>query len=657
MSEAREPSAAVNAAAADEMKSDAHAVMGTAAKTVSTGARAAGHYAIARPIAKHEISRQVHVIQDISSLAEKENGGLDGPEILRLHTRKGSLMLSGDQQSIQEALASDSRLGLSQKHMDTVYGQYAGRITGAKANRTTAIRGIDAGKQLDAQEALRKRALGHDYRLGARTVDEVPSSSTYVGRLSAAGLRKNLKATGRIGRKYFASSMRLMSTGDEDTASVEQGAEQTLRTPGRVGRFGQRAGRTLRRPGKMFASSRKLLSRGRLLRAAARKGAATGKLSLHETRKLLFLAAKSDLHAAFMIGGGGILAILFIIVFFSAIVPLIAGIGGASTCDSNAGAVTASTVGAADGVLEGSKISSKQGKVEVLDYRAMKVDNTPYGGGSGYAFQQCTWWAAKRLETLGLKVPSHLGNGGQWGDSLSRQPGWSIVTPGAPLRLGDVVSFHGGALGSSPKYGHVAIVEKTKQGADDHDLWLSEGGTGWFKRYQAPVIDERGSKAFHDNWIKGNIVIVRPPAAGQGSAAPGSVPDPTLVGDCIANPNSDDPSLPGAKEASKGQIHDEQEYALSQFGQYGWNADRNGSDFKSLIKLFNQESGWNPTARNPSSGAYGIPQSLPGNKMASEGSDWATNWKTQINWGLKYIKGRYKTPTRAWNFHLKNNWY
>jgi soluble lytic murein transglycosylase-like protein len=65
-------------------------------------------------------------------------------------------------------------------------------------------------------------------------------------------------------------------------------------------------------------------------------------------------------------------------------------------------------------------------------------------------------------------------------------------------------------------------------------------------------------------------------------------------------------------------------------------------------KLFTKESGWNPKARNKSSGAFGIAQALPGSKMATEGADWETNPVTQIKWGLTYIKTRYRTPCAAW---------
>ena len=96
-----------------------------------------------------------------------------------------------------------------------------------------------------------------------------------------------------------------------------------------------------------------------------------------------------------------------------------------------------------------------------------------------------------------------------------------------------------------------------------------------------------------------------------------------------------------------------QKYALSLFSKYGWS----NSELSPLIKLWNKESGWNPNAHNGSSGAHGIPQALPASKMASEGSDYMTNYKTQIRWGLKYIKGRYGTPSKAWKHFQNNNWY
>ena len=86
---------------------------------------------------------------------------------------------------------------------------------------------------------------------------------------------------------------------------------------------------------------------------------------------------------------------------------------------------------------------------------------------------------------------------------------------------------------------------------------------------------------------------------------------------------------------------------------YGWTEN----DFNCLVKLWERESNWNPNAHNKSSGAHGICQALPASKMASEGSDYMTNYKTQIRWGLKYITNRYCTPANAWAHSQQKGWY
>ena len=87
--------------------------------------------------------------------------------------------------------------------------------------------------------------------------------------------------------------------------------------------------------------------------------------------------------------------------------------------------------------------------------------------------------------------------------------------------------------------------------------------------------------------------------------------------------------------------------------EYGWG----DSEFTCLETLWFKESNWNHKASNPISGAYGIPQSLPGKKMASFGDDWQTNPVTQIKWGANYIEKRYDTPCGALNFFYDRNWY
>jgi hypothetical protein len=87
--------------------------------------------------------------------------------------------------------------------------------------------------------------------------------------------------------------------------------------------------------------------------------------------------------------------------------------------------------------------------------------------------------------------------------------------------------------------------------------------------------------------------------------------------------------------------------------KFGYGADQ----FDCFNNIIMRESMWRVSATNPSSGAYGIPQALPGSKMASEGSDWRTNPATQIIWGIKYMKDRYGSPCSAWSFKSAHGWY
>lgn len=98
---------------------------------------------------------------------------------------------------------------------------------------------------------------------------------------------------------------------------------------------------------------------------------------------------------------------------------------------------------------------------------------------------------------------------------------------------------------------------------------------------------------------------------------------------------------------------DPRNIAKQQLTERGWNDDQ----FRCLVALWQKESRWNPYAANPSSGAYGIPQALPGSKMSSAGEDWQTNPATQIRWGLGYIEGRYGDPCGAWGHSQSVGWY
>jgi hypothetical protein len=96
-----------------------------------------------------------------------------------------------------------------------------------------------------------------------------------------------------------------------------------------------------------------------------------------------------------------------------------------------------------------------------------------------------------------------------------------------------------------------------------------------------------------------------------------------------------------------------QHIAEAMLGSFGWSAGQ----FSCLDPLWAHESGWSVTAYNAGSGAYGIPQALPGSRMASAGPDWQTNAATQIRWGLEYIKSTYGSPCAAFDHEQATGWY
>jgi hypothetical protein len=110
------------------------------------------------------------------------------------------------------------------------------------------------------------------------------------------------------------------------------------------------------------------------------------------------------------------------------------------------------------------------------------------------------------------------------------------------------------------------------------------------------------------------------------------------------------PAVGGEENLSAQDPQTVAEALLSKFGF-------DSSQMSCLIPLWMGESGWRVTAENSSSGAYGIPQALPGSKMATAGADWRTSAATQIEWGLGYIQDRYGTPCGAWGFKQSHGWY
>lgn len=138
-------------------------------------------------------------------------------------------------------------------------------------------------------------------------------------------------------------------------------------------------------------------------------------------------------------------------------------------------------------------------------------------------------------------------------------------------------------------------------------------------------------------------------SAAKASPAPSTAPTTPATDKATAKPSDADAKKLGSPSKAQNK-ETARQLALS---LYGWGDDQ----FTCFDNIIMRESVWDQFAANPSSSAYGIPQALPGSKMASEGADWKTNPATQIKWGLKYIKERYGTPCQAWSFKSAKGWY
>lgn len=212
--------------------------------------------------------------------------------------------------------------------------------------------------------------------------------------------------------------------------------------------------------------------------------------------------------------------------------------------------------------------------------------------------------------------------------------------------------------------------------ADKHMKGYSGGGSvvGWLtgqnevKAGANAVKGAAGSVAqFFQGMLKDTFDALYPPLVRTLMAPMGtSTVPPAVAGDVATGIKTAMDSWLGAKDqafassvgamagkagslaVSSAVAHAAQVYAAGQLARYGWGQDQ----FPPLVKLWNQESGWNPNAVNTSSGAYGIPQALGHGHPYNLG-----DYKAQIDWGLNYIQGRYGSPSAAWAHEQRYNWY
>lgn len=477
-----------------------------------------------------------------------------------------------------------------------------------------------AGQKVHGMASRVRRRILYGRPLGPRTAPLSYRIKQRVKKLPGSSVRGGLKLmflrsprayyrSARLaGRHGFTTVERASANVDETTRLAYSEYRQLVKLPGRVRKTAVntvKVGKAVWRVGKAAA---------RLVRA----------LVMGVIKLVGFLGLPG-------------VVVLSVVLVVASIVPLFWGFFSAGCSGASSPQVSVANFGAISGRLDGLKIVEK-GQYQAIDYMGMGFSKAPYHNNSrSYPFEQCTWWAALRREQLGQPVTEFMGNGGSWADSARRQ-GWLVEsTP----RLGDVISYKPGTLGSSSIAGHVSVVEQIN---DDGSIWVSESGTGWFKTVNAPVITRLSAKALMDN--RQGLRFIH---------ASRSVADPSSPSLSSSSSVSYGCPVENTVEASggDGSVKEAKSYAKSLMEQYGW--DEN--EFTALDKLWQKESGWRWNAENPASKAYGIPQALPGSKMASADGDWKTNAHTQIKWGLDYIKHRYKSPLAAWKHSQDTNWY
>ena len=220
----------------------------------------------------------------------------------------------------------------------------------------------------------------------------------------------------------------------------------------------------------------------------------------------------------------------------------------------------------------------------------------------------------------------------------------AVVTAACALLLG------GGAASQAAEPGaHTANVASQAATIADPLAKLN------FERVQVagPGVPAEKNVAPQISEVKAAEALIPAPAAAAPAAPAAPAPAPVPAAAPAPAPVPAAAPAPAPAPVAIDDPAGAQAYAASQLGSYGWAPGQ----MQCLHKLWTKESDWKTTATNASSGAYGVVQSLPASKMASAGADYMTNYRTQINWGLNYVKSRYGSPCGALNFHYAHNWY
>jgi hypothetical protein len=220
---------------------------------------------------------------------------------------------------------------------------------------------------------------------------------------------------------------------------------------------------------------------------------------------------------------------------------------------------------------------------------------------------------------------------------------WPSHPSAAPASFADAASFASGSRTSQ------AAPQDTVLSTSVHQLKTQEATARQAAIKQAIARQQAADQARRAAQARAAAAAATRAAAARAAAAAAASAAATQQAQApaAAAPAAPAPAPPVSAQGAPQAI------AQGLLGSYGWSS----SQFSCLQPLWNAESGWNVSAANPTSGAFGIPQALPGSKMASAGPNWQTDAATQIRWGLGYIRSLYGSPCGAWSHEQSYGWY
>jgi hypothetical protein len=237
----------------------------------------------------------------------------------------------------------------------------------------------------------------------------------------------------------------------------------------------------------------------------------------------------------------------------------------------------------------------------------------------------------------GAAVPAATWTSGPAGSAAGRTPKARGADAGLLLTVTDQLAWPQGVQPTAGQYSaalqaSAAVKASVAQSSADSQAWQ----TSRLRDVAAQLTAAHWAAAQAQAPRQVQAMAAAQPAATAQATATVQAPEPASVAD--------------PKVATSGSP---QQIAAAMLASFGWSSGQLGC----LDPLWEHESGWSVTADNAGTGAYGIPQALPGSRMSSAGPDWQTSAPTQIKWGLEYIKDTYRSPCGAWDHEEAVGWY